>query len=306
LIQFEGLEHKYTAYHDPNKKYTSWTSVLGQYHEHFEDTAEFWKKYKVIQYITKGLEGKINKFDQGLNDAIKAECFKWADKNTLFSMTDGKSKLSTAFKDKHFNNVEFSVIENHVIDKCIKFVTDHWDKGTKSACEEGTSFHAWKETLQEDDFLGQSYKLEEWEWDGTKFNFKPGYMYNEVRLASHEHGIAGSCDKLHMPKANTLIISDFKTNKEIRTKSFMNKTMFYPVDNFLDTEYSKYSLQLSGYAYMLEMLGFEIEHLQFEHYKRDGAGWFNMEPTIYPVKYHREEVIKLFDHFALTQSLKID
>jgi hypothetical protein len=31
-----------------------------------------------------------------------------------------------------------------------------------------------------------------------------------------------------------------------------------------------------------------------------------MEPTIYPVKYHREEVIKLFDHFALTQSLKID
>lgn len=37
MIQFEEVEHKYTAYNDPAKKYTSWTTVLGQYHEHFED-----------------------------------------------------------------------------------------------------------------------------------------------------------------------------------------------------------------------------------------------------------------------------
>lgn len=303
MIQFEEQAHLYTAYHDPKKKYTSWTSVLGMYHEHFEDTAEFWKKYKVIQYITKGLEGKINKFDQGLNDAIKAECLKWSDSNTLFSLVEGKSKLAVALKDKHFDNVEFSPMEEHVIDKCIKFVTDHWDRGTKSACEEGTTLHAHIELFPTDTFMGQDYKLEQWVWDGDKFNFKPGFMYNEVRLASHEHGIAGSCDRLHMTKEGVLSVRDWKSNKEIRTKSFMNKTMFYPVENFLDTEYSKYSLQLSGYAYMLELLGYQIDVLQFEHYKRDGAGWFNMEPTIYPVKYHREEVIKLFDHFALTQSL---
>lgn len=303
MIQFEEVEHKYTAYHDSSKKYTSWTSVLEAYHEHFEDTAEFWKQYKVIQYTTKGLEPKINKFDQVLNDAIKAECYKWSDSTTLFNLGEGKQKLSAAFKSKSFDNVEFSPMEEHVIGKCIRYLTEHWDKGTKNACDEGTTLHAFIERITTDTFMDQDYKLEQWQWSGNEFNFRPGYMYNEVRLASHEHGIAGSCDRLHMPRTKVLSVRDWKSNKEIRTKSFMNKTMFYPVDTFLDTEYSKYSLQLSGYAYMLELLGYEIEYLQFEHFKRDGNGWFHMEPTIYPVQYHKEEVIKIFNHFSLNQSL---
>lgn len=107
-----------------------------------------------------------------------------------------------------------------------------------------------------------------------------------------------------MPQENSLIIRDWKTNSKIETKSYRNKTYFYPVNQYLDCEYGKYSLQLNGYAFMLKKLGFDIDHLQFEHFKRLPNGGFAEDPVIYPVKLDLDAAERLFDHFALTESLK--
>lgn len=305
MLHFEEIGHKYTSFTDPNKKFTSLTTVLEMYHEHFEDTAEFWKQYKVIQYLTKDLEKKINKFDAKLNDLIKAECFKWSDDVYLYDLKEGKDILAYGFKYKHFDGIEFFPLAERVIEKCIKVIGDFWNKGTAVACEEGTGLHWEKEQIQKEIYDGKEYHLEQWIWSEDKkmFNFKPGFMYNEVRLCSHEHSISGSCDKLMIPRDNTLIIRDYKSNKEIKTKAYMNKTMFYPVSNYSDTEYGKYSLQLNGYAFMLSKLGYRLDHLQFEHFKRKPGGGFVDDAIIYPVKLDLEAAERLFDHFALNQSL---
>ncbi|MEG0577360.1 MAG: PD-(D/E)XK nuclease family protein [Bacilli bacterium] len=76
---------------------------------------------------------------------------------------------------------------------------------------------------------------------------------DEFIVGSMEYDIAGSIDNLLINKdSDTLVLIDYKTNKEIKFNSFNNKKMLYPIDNIEDCNYIHYSLQLNIYKYLIE------------------------------------------------------
>lgn len=75
----------------------------------------------------------------------------------------------------------------------------------------------------------------------------------EQVIGSVEYDVAGSIDFLaYSKKLDSIIIIDYKTNKEIKTNSFNDKKMLPPLDDITDCNYYHYSLQLSMYKIILE------------------------------------------------------
>jgi len=83
--------------------------------------------------------------------------------------------------------------------------------------------------------------------------------YDELCLYDDEYRIAGTTDKLlciSKRKDGMVDISDYKTNlkKGIEFFSQYKKRLYAPLDHLEDCNFVKYSLQLTGYAYMFEKL----------------------------------------------------
>jgi ATP-dependent exoDNAse (exonuclease V) beta subunit len=110
--------------------------------------------------------------------------------------------------------------------------------------------------------------------------------------------LAGQIDLL-VKEGNDIIIMDWKTNKEIKTKSgFDTKTkstakMLYPLGNLDDCNYYHYTLQLSTYAWMIQQINpnFRIKDLIMVHFDH------NNKQTVYHLDYLKEEVEKMLAHY---------
>ena len=75
-------------------------------------------------------------------------------------------------------------------------------------------------------------------------------MAAELRIFDLETKIAGTIDGLFKNK-DGYIIYDWKRTKEIKYNNYFNKCKF-PLDNYDDCNFIKYSLQLNTYKYILE------------------------------------------------------
>lgn len=75
----------------------------------------------------------------------------------------------------------------------------------------------------------------------------------ELKIADDETGIAGAIDLLclHIP-SRQIVILDYKSGKEIRRENIYKQYMLAPLNHLADINYVHYSLQLSGYQYILE------------------------------------------------------
>jgi hypothetical protein len=99
--------------------------------------------------------------------------------------------------------------------------------------------------------------------------------YPEHLMYLKSAGLCGQADLVHVSKGE-VHIGDYKTNKEIKTKGFVNwegiKSMLRsPVAHLEDCHYSHYNLQLSIYMYMvlkhnphLKPGSITIYHVSFE------------------------------------------
>jgi hypothetical protein len=79
-----------------------------------------------------------------------------------------------------------------------------------------------------------------------------GTIYPETILFSEKHKLAGTADIVEMCD-NHFNIWDFKTNKELNYISKYDKWLNKPVSHLSDCQYNIYSLQMSIYAYMLQL-----------------------------------------------------
>lgn len=114
-------------------------------------------------------------------------------------------------------------------------------------------------------------------------------IFSEIKVYSTELNIAGSIDILaHDKKADTYEVIDWKTSKNIETKSYNNKMGTHPVtSNLQDCKFVHYSLQLSFYRYLLEQYyGLTINNQLIAHLKEDGC-------TGYVGRYYQKEVIDI-------------
>ena len=112
---------------------------------------------------------------------------------------------------------------------------------------------------------------------------EPG-VYPEHMVYLKSAGICGQSDLVEVVNGKVNII-DYKTNKEIKTESFVNwegipDKMLFPVDNLDDCHFYHYALQLSIYMYIilkhnpkLKPGRIYIHHITFEVEGTDNWGY---------------------------------
>lgn len=160
-------------------------------------------------------------------------------------------------------------IDKEDFDEEVERILGEWEEKRERACERGTKIHKDYELKT----LASDYSPLE-EYDIPRFlnggNFKVdttnklqegNYVLPELLLSRiSEDGvlrIAGQAD-LIIVSGQDVYILDYKSNKEIKTKSFYDRKkrassrMKYPLNNLDDVNYYHYEMQLSTYAWIIE------------------------------------------------------
>jgi len=163
-----------------------------------------------------------------------------------------------------------------------------WKQKGKDAADHGTRIHNALELYSE---TGQVLKENEDLLPAIKSILGEYSDYNktydEICLYNEEYRIAGTADKicaLSNRKDCMVDISDFKTNisKGIQFYSDYNKRLFEPFDHLQDCNYTKYSFQLSIYAYFFEQLtGRKVRQLYIHFIPPDNMLNHRKIPVLY-------------------------
>lgn len=257
--------------------YISVTTLIGKYENEFNEA--FMSKYKALEALA----------DPDHFSLVKPG---------LLATQIWRPELLDKLK------VDASEFENKV-----KEILDSWHTTRDEACSHGT----WVHSLMETSFYGKSnFDLSDFDCPDICGSYKciEGYyprkldegIYPEylVSWVSPEGlHISGQIDLL-IRKGNDIYVLDYKTNREIKKKSFYNASkkrntmMKYPLNNIMDCNYWHYTLQLSLYAYMIEKLNpdVNIKELKLVHIDRNG------KQTIYPLEYRKEDVERMIKHYA--------
>lgn len=275
-VVFYEKEHLYKNIRYSYIKYTSVTTLISNYYEHFDK--EFWSSYGAIKNI------------------MGEKVFKSS--GTQAMMLDIKQ-----FKEKWLDMLGITKDE---FEKEKQNILDEWDRKNKEACEWGTEYHLQREVYfyTKDKFkIGNLIGDDETEFVCEKHNFDlsrenailPEYL---IHYSSKDGmvNLSGQIDLL-VKRGNDIFIYDYKSNsKGIDSKAFYNKKlrktkkMKYPVNNLDDHTLNHYTLQLSLYAYMLQQINpnFNIRMLKLLHKAKDS------EETEIEVPYLKDECKRIF------------
>lgn len=283
-VFFNDEEHSYLDKND-GSKYISVTTLLHEYQNAFNES--FFSKYKALE---------------ALADADK---FSWV-KQGLLNTQIWKPEL-----------VEKLGIDQSEFDNKVEEILQSWHSNRDEACQHGSYVH----NLLETSFYGKTeFDLSQYglpqvcgNYTCDKGNYKldlDNGIYPEFLMSwISPEGVrlAGQAD-LICKSGNDIDILDWKTNKEIKRRSFYNSSkksnvkLKYPLNNLEDCNYNLYMLQLSMYAYMLQQLNpdFNIRSLTIVHIQRDGS------IKEYPVEYKKDEVERVIKHYAKQQKIKCE
>lgn len=151
-----------------------------------------------------------------------------------------------------------------------------WKNEAKRATDLGSWYHLQRE-LAEIDAIQCCPIQDEWKYAGNQ-KLSEG-VYPEIMLYHPEYDVCGQSDRVEI-KNGLVNISDYKSNKIIKTRSFRGKTLKYPLHHLEDCDLVKYNLQLSIYMFMILFHNknlrpgkLEIEHVEFEINKLDTYGY---------------------------------
>ena len=153
----------------------------------------------------------------------------------------------------------------------VQDVLDMWQLENDLAKVKGTHIHAFNEymwsnreyTYPRDKIIAQfGYDVIEPLWPQltkiatdfyNKYKDKIIPIGLELVVGDEDLAICGSIDFLcYSRKLKSLVIIDYKSNKEIKFKSYKGQKMTGCLSHLDDCNYIHYSLQLNGYQYILE------------------------------------------------------
>jgi len=273
-VCFNEESHTYWNEND-NAKYISVTTLIERYGQPFDK--EFWSAYKALEQLIPDYAWAVEK------------------RSLLSSHKFDKEILSTYdISELDFNKAQQGIL-------------DEWDKTNRESCERGTKIHAAIEQSMYN--MGANVSLKKFGVGGkficdkgrTLLDLENG-VYPEYLISNTSEDnllrLAGQIDLL-VKEGDNIIIMDWKTNKEIKTKSgFDTKTkstakMLYPLGNLDDCNYYHYTLQLSTYAWMIQQVNpnFKIKDLIMVHFDH------NNKQTVYHLDYLKDEVEKMLNHY---------
>lgn len=93
-------------------------------------------------------------------------------------------------------------------------------------------------------------------------------IYSEFPVYDVDLGLAGTID-LVIKTDKGIMLVDWKTNKEIKKKSYDGKKGKKPLEHLEDCNYNHYALQMSLYAYILERQNHKVYKLVLAHLTDD-------------------------------------
>lgn len=194
-----------------------------------------------------------------------------------------------------------------VINKKKEELITQWDEKKIMASEYGSKIH--KDL--EDYYRIQKIKVE-YDHVYKYINNIIGWssrIINEKILAAEDYQIAGTADLVSIrrkSKVPIIDVFDFKTNMEKgivfdsikrdiegNVKKHYDRYLMHPFEHLEDSNYMIYSLQLSGYAYMIETsYECKIGRLAIFFVSKDENGIFKAKEI--PVSYMKREIEELF------------
>lgn len=275
-VFFNDLEHIYLD-KNSGEKYISATQLIHEYSNPFNSA--FFSKYKALEALADPDHFSLVK--QG-----------------LLATQIWKPELLEKLK---IDPVEF---EN----KAQEFLKS-WDDTRDEACSHGSYVHG----ILEESFYGKThFDLSNFgcpyvcgDYSCIKGNYHldlengiyPEFLMSYVTPEGLH--IAGQAD-LIVKSGNDIDVLDWKTNREIKKRSYYNSSkkknvmLKFPLNHLMDCNFNVYTLQLSLYAYMLQQLNseFNIRSLKLVHIARDG------KQTVYEVEYLKDDVERMLKHYA--------
>ena len=284
------------CYNDAEHKY--WTkgsglnciSVTTLIHKFTNFDEAFWSKYKALERILGEdiFSGPlIGKKKRGPSSDVKT---KLLDKNI--------------FKYEYLE--EYGITKEE-LDKVAEEIISEWHAKRDKSCIRGSKIHKDYElkTLKKEYSWTEDYYLPDYtNYEVLTSNiFNPGnYVLPEALISRiSDDGtlrVAGQSD-LIIVEGEFFDILDFKTNEEIKLKSFFNtklrksSRMKFPLNNLDDVNYWHYTLQLSTYAWMvmknnpkLKLRGLYLLH----HDHSDNK-------TVYKLNYLEKEVERMLSFY---------
>ena len=275
-VIYSDAPHVYLSKED-GSRYISVTTLIGEYENKFNES--FFSKYKALEALADSDHFSLVK--QGLL-------------NTQIWKPELIEKLKIKQED---------------FDAKVQEILDSWHSTRDEACEHGT----WVHSLAENSFYGKTdFDLSSFGCPNIvgKYSCKQGYYPKKLEegiypeylvswISPEGLRISGQVDLL-VRTGNDLFIFDYKTNKEIKKKSFYNSSkkknvmMKYPLNNLMDSNFYHYTLQLSLYAYMIQQLNpeLDVKSLKLIHIDREG------KQTIHEVEYRKDDVERMLKHYA--------
>lgn len=211
------------------------------------------------------------------------------DNNSYKSVTTLLKFYSTSNWEEIKKN--YAIKNNLTIDE----VTELW----KKAAENGTKTHALLESKES----GESYEsilnrdLNSKE-EITSLSLKDNTLlgkYPELIIYSEYYKVAGKVDLPEFYEDRTFTIDDYKTDKEITfvPTAYFDKRLgrkeirkfLFPINHLADTNWNKYQLQISIYAFILEMYGYTFKGGKIQHVivERDKKGQFILDDENKPI-----------------------
>lgn len=284
-LAFNEEHHKYWNLKNKDAVYTSITTLIGKYHEKFDE--EYWSRKKAMDALLEDDKEELSRFR---------------------SMVKGAKKWNSKFNDA------FGIDEPTLEEARLAIIAE-WRRINLESTDFGTAYHL-KEELRWYDhgakLVNETLRLQG-DYECIKHNFdldrEKAVMPEFLIYYSCPDGIlhlAGQVDLL-IKDGNDIYILDYKTNKDgIKKTAFFDqatkrsKTMNYPIHNLLDTTYNHYNLQLSLYAWMLKKMRpeFNIKLLRLIHVDRQE------KKTFFDVEFLDKECVRLLKNYKRTLMTK--
>ena len=172
-------------------------------------------------------------------------------------------------------------------------VLDKWSTITTTAQNRGTNVHLIMENYIKEKKIEKGYEefVDSFIKKTNGIILPDSKILSEELLYSHEHKLAGTAD-LIVENKNIFHVMDFKTNKKFNYTNKYNEYFFEPIDYLPQCEFTTYTIQLSIYARMDELLtgkkcaGMKVFYLR--EFK-DKTFWQDI-----PMIYMKDTVDKLF------------
>lgn len=277
-ISFNEEFHRYTD--EDNNVYTSVTTLIGRYTPQFNK--DYWSKYKANQAgltqeqvlqnwedITEEACARGTATHKMLEDSVNHAISNYREKRNLLTTA------TIVLAGTEFTNINIDILAQSNLSKTYPEVFSYLHaQVTSHGCR----------------------------------------LYVEKRTYSHDHLVAGTIDLL-LVKGKQFIIVDWKTNKKemhfksgyykkvggIESTQWVDKKeyMLGPIKHLENCKGTIYTLQLSLYAYILELWGMQCVGLVLFHLRPEH------KPKLYNIVYDKISVeLLMIDHKNALTSIK--